>query len=96
MQNDGLQDSEAVAEHLVARGEASQALSLLRRPDTPRELIYNFAPPLMASAAEATVDFWLACHPPLEPRCAVHLVCCQHLPCRFRLVLACLPRFAHR
>lgn len=67
------QDSEAVAEHLVARGEASQALLLLRRPDTPRELIYKFAPPLMAAAAEATVDFWLTCHPPLEPSYASHL-----------------------
>lgn len=61
-------DSEAVVEHLVGRGEASRALPLLRRPDTPRELIYKFAPPLMAAAAEATVDFWLSCHPPLEPR----------------------------
>lgn len=67
-----MQDSEAVAEHLVSRGDADRAVALLRRPDTPRELAYKFAPPLMAAAPRATVDFWLAAQPPLDPRCTAH------------------------
>lgn len=60
-----------MAEHLVSRGEAGRALALLRRPDTPRELAYKFAPALMAAAPRATVDFCIAAQPPLDPRCAV-------------------------
>jgi hypothetical protein len=59
-----------VVEHLVARGDAPRALTLLRRPGTPRELTYKFAPALMAAAPDATVDAWLQAQPPLDPRCA--------------------------
>lgn len=59
-----------MVEHLVARGDAPRALTLLRWPGTPRELTYKFAPALMASAPDATVDAWLQAQPPLDPRCA--------------------------
>jgi len=59
-----------VVEHLVARGDGTRALALLRRPDVPRELAYKFAPALMAAAPGAAVDAWLAAQPPLDPRCA--------------------------
>ena len=49
------QDSEAVLELLVQRGEVSRALAVLRQPSLSRELIYKFAPPLMAAAPADTV-----------------------------------------
>ncbi len=57
-----------MVEHLVARGDAGKALALLRRPDIPRELVYKFAPALMAAAPAATIDACLAVQPPLDPR----------------------------
>jgi hypothetical protein len=66
-----------VVEHLVARGDAPRALTLLRRPGTPRELTYKFAPALMAAAPDAAVDAWLQAQPPLDPRCAAAGPCCD-------------------
>ncbi|KAK9789373.1 hypothetical protein WJX73_010275 [Symbiochloris irregularis] len=62
------QDSEAVLELLVQRGEIPQALAVLRQPNLSRELVYKFAPPLMAAAPADTVDAWIAAQPPLESR----------------------------
>lgn len=69
-------------EHLVARGDAARALTLLRRPGTPRELTYKFAPALMAAAPDATVDAWLQAQPPLDPRSAVMVELGRHLGTR--------------
>ena len=67
------QDSEAVLEHLVTRGEAGRALALLRRPGVPQELSYKFAPALVAAAPAETVDAWMAAQPALNPRRVHHL-----------------------
>ena len=66
------QDSEAVLEHLVTRGEAGRALALLRRPGVPQELSYKFAPALVAAAPAEAVDAWMAAQPALNPRHAPH------------------------
>ncbi|KAK9832068.1 hypothetical protein WJX81_003754 [Elliptochloris bilobata] len=62
------QDNEAVLEYLLQRGEAGRALAVLRRPGVSPELLYKFAPALVAAAPGPTVDAWLAAQPPLEPR----------------------------
>ena len=62
------QDSEAVLEHLVTRGEAGRALALLRRPGVSQELSYKFAPALVAAAPAEAVDAWMAAQPALNPR----------------------------
>jgi len=67
------QDSEAVLEHLVTRGEAGRALALLRRPGVPQELSYKFAPALVAAAPAEAVDAWMAAQPALNPRHAHYL-----------------------
>lgn len=54
------QDNEAVLEYLLQRGEAGRALAVLRRPGVSPELLYKFAPALVAAAPGATVDAWLA------------------------------------
>lgn len=51
-----LQDNEAVLEYLLQREDAGRAISLLRRPDVSQELLYKFAPGLMALAPEETVQ----------------------------------------
>ncbi|KAF5834626.1 Pep3/Vps18/deep orange family-domain-containing protein [Dunaliella salina] len=62
-------DHEAVLEALLQRpGGALRALAVLRKPSCPRELVYRFAPALMADAPEETVDALVAANPPLEPR----------------------------
>eukprot|EP00983_Pelagomonas_calceolata_P084354 1156350-Pelagomonas_calceolata.AAC.18 len=48
-------------------GGALRALAVLRKPSCPRELVYRFAPALMADAPEETVDALVAANPPLEP-----------------------------
>lgn len=55
-------------EYLLQRGEAARALAVLRRPGVSPELLYKFAPALVAAAPGPTVDAWLAAQPPLEPR----------------------------
>ena len=50
------QDAEAVLELLVQRGESHKALAVLRQPNLSRELIYKFAPALMAAAPADTVS----------------------------------------
>ena len=50
-----LQDNEAVLELLVQRGEWHRALAVLRQPNLPQELMYKFAPSLMASIPAETV-----------------------------------------
>ncbi|KAK9814445.1 hypothetical protein WJX72_006013 [[Myrmecia] bisecta] len=61
-------DNEAVVEYLMARGEASRALAVLRHPNVSQELFYKFAPVLMASAPRETVDAWMTGVPALDPR----------------------------
>lgn len=63
-----MQDNEAVLEILLQRGEAGRALAVLRRPGVSPELLYKFAPELVAAAPGPTVDAWLAAQPALEPR----------------------------
>lgn len=50
-----LQDNEAVLECLLQREDAERAIALLRRPDVSQELLYKFAPGLMALAPSETV-----------------------------------------
>ena len=59
------QDNEAVLELLVQRGEWRRALAVLRQPHISPELVYKFAPGLMASLPAETVrrlapPTWLA------------------------------------
>ena len=80
------QDNEAVLEYLLQRGEATRALAVLRRPGVSPELLYKFAPALVAAAPGPTVDAWLAAQPPLEPR--------RLLPALLRLGEADAPKHA--
>ncbi|GLC42145.1 hypothetical protein PLESTB_000635800 [Pleodorina starrii] len=64
-------DHEGLLEQLMTRkqpGGAIRALAVLRSPAVSRELVYKFAPGLVAAAAEEAVDFFVAQRPPLEPR----------------------------
>eukprot|EP00898_Chlorokybus_atmophyticus_P003117 jgi/Chlat1/3806/Chrsp259S03935 len=61
-------DHETVLSHHIQRGDAAKALSLLRRPRVPQELVYKFAPALMALDPVATVDAWIAAGANLTPR----------------------------
>ncbi|KAG2496729.1 hypothetical protein HYH03_005142 [Edaphochlamys debaryana] len=64
-------DHEGLLEQLMARpqpGGALRALAVLRSPAVSRELVYRFAPGLVAAAAEEAVDFFIAERPPLDPR----------------------------
>ncbi|KXZ53919.1 hypothetical protein GPECTOR_6g837 [Gonium pectorale] len=45
-----------------------RALTVLRSPSVSRELLYKFAPALVAAAAEEAVDAFIAERPPLDPR----------------------------
>jgi hypothetical protein len=47
---------------------AARALAVLRDPRVPQELVYRFAPALVAAAPRETVDAWIAARPPLDPR----------------------------
>eukprot|EP00887_Chlorella_sp_A99_P003324 scaffold26.g3324.t1 len=60
-------DYESVLEYLLQRGEAQQALSVLRKPSAGTELTYKFAPALMALAPAAAVQSWIDAVPPLDP-----------------------------
>ncbi|GIL52118.1 hypothetical protein Vafri_8045 [Volvox africanus] len=64
-------DHEGLLEQLMARpqpGGAIRALTVLRNPSVSRELVYKFAPGLVAAAAEEAVDFFISQRPPLDPR----------------------------
>lgn len=62
-------DHAAVLEALLQRPDgASRALSILRKPSCPAELIYRFAPGLMVAAPGACVDLLISTRPPLDPR----------------------------
>ncbi|EFJ45682.1 hypothetical protein VOLCADRAFT_105888 [Volvox carteri f. nagariensis] len=64
-------DHEGLLEQLMARpqpGGAVRALAVLRSPSVSRELVYKFAPGLVAAAAGEAVDFFIAQRPPLDPR----------------------------
>ena len=52
----GVQDNEAVLELLVQRGEWHRALAVLRQPNLSQELMYKFAPSLMANIPAETVS----------------------------------------
>ena len=54
--SDGSQDNEAVLELLMQRGESRRALAVLRQPNLSQELMYKFAPSLMASIPAETVS----------------------------------------
>ena len=67
--------------HMQRPGGALRALAVLRKPSCPRELVYRFAPALMADAPDETVDALVAANPPFEPRfvrsvCAVRACVC--------------------
>jgi hypothetical protein len=63
-----------VLEYLLQRREAGRALAVLRRPGVSPELLYKFAPALVAAAPGPTVDAWLAAQarPPRRPRRPAH------------------------
>ncbi|GLI64360.1 hypothetical protein VaNZ11_007601 [Volvox africanus] len=64
-------DHEGLLEQLMARPQpdgAIRALTVLRNPSVSRELVYKFAPGLVAAAAEEAVDFFISQRPPLDPR----------------------------
>ena len=62
-----VQDWEAVVEYLMQKGDAEQALPVLRRPGVSQELWYKFAPALMLLSPGPTVDAWMTAQPPLDP-----------------------------
>ncbi|BDA49156.1 Vacuolar protein sorting-associated protein 18 homolog [Coccomyxa sp. Obi] len=62
------QDNESVLEYLLQRGEASKALAVLRRPGISQELVYKFAPALIAAVPAETIDAWMSALPALHPR----------------------------
>lgn len=58
----------AMAPHTnSAMSGALRALAVLRRPSVSRELVYRFAPGLVAAAPAEAVDFFVSARPPLEP-----------------------------
>ncbi|MEW5309299.1 MAG: hypothetical protein WDW38_001194 [Sanguina aurantia] len=62
-------DTEGLLEVLTSRpGGTARALAVLRKPSVSPELVYKFAPSLVASGVEATVDFLITQQPPLDPR----------------------------
>jgi len=61
--------------HHQRPGGALRALAVLRKPSCPRELVYRFAPALVAEAPEEAVDMLVGTHPPLEPRWGVVCSC---------------------
>mmetsp|Transcript_23999 Transcript_23999/g.66689 ORF Transcript_23999/g.66689 Transcript_23999/m.66689 type:complete len:1007 (-) Transcript_23999:341-3361(-) len=62
------EDSETVIEHLMQRGEVKRALGVLRRPNTSLELVYKFAPVLLAAVPGEAVDSWIHAADRLDPR----------------------------
>lgn len=61
-------DHEAVLEYLTQHpASASKALAVLRKPSCSTELVYRFAPGLVAAITEEAVDFFITAKPPLDP-----------------------------
>jgi hypothetical protein len=46
----------------------SRALGVLRKPSVGPQLVYKFAPELLAAATQETVDFFIAAGSTLDPR----------------------------
>ena len=61
-------DHEALLECLMQRGDVRRALGVMRLPSVSREIVYKFAPDLMAQAPDLAVDFWISQQNPLDPR----------------------------
>ncbi|KAG1655491.1 hypothetical protein FOA52_008962 [Chlamydomonas sp. UWO 241] len=62
-------DHEAVLEYLMSHpGAAAKALAVMRKPSCSSELIYKFAPGLVAAVPEAAVDFFITRAPSLDAR----------------------------
>ncbi|GBF90405.1 hypothetical protein Rsub_03401 [Raphidocelis subcapitata] len=62
-------DDEGHLEHLLGRHDgAARALAVLRKPSVGAELVYRFAPPVMAQAPDDAVDFFISRGASLEPR----------------------------
>ena len=47
---------------------ARKALAVMRKPSCGAELIYKFAPGLVAAITEEAVDFFITAKPPLDAR----------------------------
>lgn len=62
-------DQEALLEYLMRNPEgAKRALGVLRKPSVGPQLVYKFAPELLAAATQETVDFLVASGAALDPR----------------------------
>jgi hypothetical protein len=65
---DGDRSSSSSSSSARRAAAAARALAVLRDPRVPQELVYRFAPALVAAAPRETVDSWIAARPPLDPR----------------------------
>ncbi|WIA14238.1 hypothetical protein OEZ85_002776 [Tetradesmus obliquus] len=62
-------DQEALLEYLMRNKDgATRALGVLRKPSVGPQLVYKFAPELLAAAPQETVDFLIAAGSTLDPR----------------------------
>ncbi|CAJ1956500.1 unnamed protein product, partial [Sphenostylis stenocarpa] len=51
---------EIVVHHYIQQGESKKALEVLKKPSVPIDLLYKFAPDLIALDAYETVESWMA------------------------------------
>lgn len=61
-------DSEMMLKCYIRMGMAERALAVLRKPSTPVEFVYQYAPSLVSIAPAQTVASWVEAMPPLDPR----------------------------
>eukprot|EP00879_Flechtneria_rotunda_P019362 GHRR01020334.1.p1 GENE.GHRR01020334.1~~GHRR01020334.1.p1 ORF type:complete len:907 (+),score=281.55 GHRR01020334.1:278-2998(+) len=62
-------DQEALLEYLMRNADgAKRALGVLRKPSVGPQLVYKFAPQLLATATTDTVDFFIVSGSTLDPR----------------------------
>ncbi|KAI8463559.1 MAG: hypothetical protein J3K34DRAFT_462375 [Monoraphidium minutum] len=62
-------DDEALLDYLMQRPDgAMRALAVLRKPGVSTELVYKFAPPVVAQATDDAVDYLVSRGPALDPR----------------------------
>lgn len=87
-------DHEALLEALMQRGDVRKALGIMRLPSVSREIVYKFAPDLMAQASTLAVDFWISQENPLDPRCTS--LCRMLTDCGQRRLLPALVAFGEQ